>query len=312
MAGEMEREGFTHPAAHRRRHHLAGPHRREDRAELPGPTVHVLDASRAVGVAGSLLSDSCATTSSRAFARSTRTVRAQRSRDRPRGAAAADRRCAAEPARHRLDRHGAAEPCSTGLTVLEDYPLDELVPRIDWTPFFQTWELPGHYPDILEDPRVGRAATSLFRDAQALLDRIVRERLLRRARVFGFFHGERGRRRHRALRGRGRATEQLAVIHTLRQQMLKPPGPAQPRAGRLRGAARAGCRRLHRRLRGDRGHRPRRADGRVRGARTTTTAPSWPRRSPTGWPRRSPSGCTSGCAGSTGATRRTRRSTTTT
>ena len=43
-------------------------------------------------------------------------------------------------------------PCSTGLTVLDDYPLDELVPRIDWTPFFQTWELAGHYPAILDDP----------------------------------------------------------------------------------------------------------------------------------------------------------------
>jgi 5-methyltetrahydrofolate--homocysteine methyltransferase len=114
-------------------------------------------------------------------------------------------------------------PCSTGLTVLDDYPLEELAERIDWTPFFQTWELAGHYPDILSDPRVGPAATALFRDAQALLERIVRERLLRARAVFGVFHanavGD-----DIELYADDERTEQLAVIHTLRQHMIKPPG----------------------------------------------------------------------------------------
>jgi 5-methyltetrahydrofolate--homocysteine methyltransferase len=78
-------------------------------------------------------------------------------------------------------------PCSTGLTVLDDYPLDDLVPRIDWTPFFQTWELSGHYPAILDDPNVGEAARSLYADAQTLLARIVREGRLEARAAFGFW-----------------------------------------------------------------------------------------------------------------------------
>jgi 5-methyltetrahydrofolate--homocysteine methyltransferase len=114
-------------------------------------------------------------------------------------------------------------PCSTGLTALDDYPLDDLVARIDWTPFFQTWELAGHYPNILSDPTVGPAATGLFRDAQALLDRIVREHLLRARAVFGVFHANAVGDDIELYADEDR-TEQLAVIHTLRQQMVKPPG----------------------------------------------------------------------------------------
>ena len=73
-----------------------------------------------------------------------------------------------------------APGCST------DYPLEELVP-IDWTPFFQTWELPGHYPAILTDPVTARAAVPLFEDAQRLLARIVRDRLLTAKAVVGFW-----------------------------------------------------------------------------------------------------------------------------
>jgi 5-methyltetrahydrofolate--homocysteine methyltransferase len=119
----------------------------------------------------------------------------------------------------------AAEPCRLGLTVLEDYPLGELAARIDWTPFFQTWELAGHYPAILEDPRVGQAATHLFRDAEALLDRIARERLLRARGVFGIWpadsEGDDITLYHDPARQRP-----LSTIHTLRQQMRKPPGRA--------------------------------------------------------------------------------------
>jgi 5-methyltetrahydrofolate--homocysteine methyltransferase len=152
-----------------------------------------------------------------------RDVREQRSRHRPEER----RQPLADARRNRLaiDWRAAAPPvpCATGLTVLEDYPLDDLVPRIDWTPFFQTWELAGHYPAILSDPRVGKAATGLFRDAQGLLDRIVRERLLRARGVLGVFRANAVGDDIELYADDGR-TEQLAVIHTLRQQMLKPPG----------------------------------------------------------------------------------------
>jgi 5-methyltetrahydrofolate--homocysteine methyltransferase len=223
VAGEMEREGFTLPlligGATTSRVHTAvkiEPHYR-------GPTVHVLDASRAVGVAGNLLSDTLRDGFVADVRGEYREVREQRSQRRPEER----RQSIADARRNRLaiDWSGVVPtaPCSTGLTVLDDYPLDDLVPRIDWTPFFQTWELAGHYPAILEDPRVGAAATGLFRDAQALLDRIVRERLLRARGVFGVFRansvGD-----DIELYTDDAGAEVLTVVHTLRQQMIKPPG----------------------------------------------------------------------------------------
>jgi 5-methyltetrahydrofolate--homocysteine methyltransferase len=223
VAQEMEREGFGIPlligGATTSRVHTAvkiEPH-------YHGPTVHVLDASRAVGVAGNLLSRTLRDGFVAEVRDEYRDVRKQRSRARTE----VRRQPLADARRNRLaiDWTGVTPPvpCSTGLTVLDDYPLDDLVPRIDWTPFFQTWELAGHYPAILDDPSVGPAATALFRDAQALLDRIVRERRLRARGVFGVFRanavGD-----DIELYADEERREQLAVIHTLRQQMLKPPG----------------------------------------------------------------------------------------
>ena len=71
--------------------------------------------------------------------------------------------------------------------LFEDYPLADLVDIIDWTPFFQTWELAGKYPAILDDAKVGAAARNLFDDAQAMLKRIVSERSLRASAVIGFW-----------------------------------------------------------------------------------------------------------------------------
>jgi len=223
VAGELEREGFRIPlligGATTSRVHTAV----KIEPNYRGPTVHVLDASRAVGVAGSLLSRTLRDDFVAGVRQEYETVRAQRSQrvsDERRQSIADARR-----SRLVLDWTGTAPPtpCSTGLTVLEDYPLHDLVPRIDWTPFFQTWELPGHYPDILQDPRVGSAATNLFRDAQALLDRVVRERLVRACAVFGVFHANAVGDDIELYADEDRA-EQLAVIHTLRQQMIKPPG----------------------------------------------------------------------------------------
>src|SRR6185436_513671 len=117
----------------------------------------------------------------------------------------------------------APEPCFLGVRPLRNYPLQEIVPFIDWTPFFQTWELAGHYPAILEDATVGPAARSLFRDANALLQRIVDGRLLQAHAVFGFFPansvGD-----DIELYTDDKREQRKTVIHTLRQQMIKPPG----------------------------------------------------------------------------------------
>jgi 5-methyltetrahydrofolate--homocysteine methyltransferase len=223
VASEMEREGFTVPlligGATTSRAHTAV----KIEPNYHGTTVHVLDASRAVGVASSLLSPGL----TEAFARDVRTEY-QRIREQRAGRGPAERQvplAAARANRLALDWSAAAPPapCALGVQALDDYPLAELADRIDWTPFFQTWELAGHYPAILEDPRVGPAARSLFDDARALLDRIVRERLLTARGVFGLFPAAAVGDDIEIYRGADRA-DPIATIHTLRQQMAKPPG----------------------------------------------------------------------------------------
>jgi 5-methyltetrahydrofolate--homocysteine methyltransferase len=114
-------------------------------------------------------------------------------------------------------------PSFLGIKQIAPYPLEDLVRWIDWTPFFQTWELRGHYPAILEDPEQGAAARSLFTDAKALLSRIVNERLLEARAVFGFLpavgHGD-----DIEVFCDGQEATPKAVIHTLRQQMTREPG----------------------------------------------------------------------------------------
>jgi 5-methyltetrahydrofolate--homocysteine methyltransferase len=110
-----------------------------------------------------------------------------------------------------------------GVKELTDYPLAELVRFIDWTPFFQTWELAGHYPAILSDPVLGPAASSLYRDATALLDRIVSQGLLHANGVVGFFPANSVDDDIQLYADPGR-DQPVAVVHTLRQQMIKPPG----------------------------------------------------------------------------------------
>src|ERR671921_269642 len=78
-------------------------------------------------------------------------------------------------------------PRTTGVTVLRAYPLSELIDYIDWSPFFQAWELSGPYPKILEDPVVGEAARKLFAEAQETLQRIVRENLIEASGVFALY-----------------------------------------------------------------------------------------------------------------------------
>jgi len=223
VAGEMQREGFTIPlligGATTSRVHTAV----KIEPNYKGPTVHVIDASRAVGVAGNLRSDTLRpdyVAGVRAEYQDVRTQRGTRKAE-ERHQSIAD----ARKNRLSIDWKGPTppKPCFIGVRALEDYPLEELVPLIDWTPFFQTWELAGHYPAILSDPVVGPAASSLFRDARELLDRIVRQRLLSARGVFGFFPANSLGDDIEVYADSGRA-EARATIHTIRQQMVKPPG----------------------------------------------------------------------------------------
>ena len=230
VAGEMEREGFSVPlligGATTSRLHTAV----KIEPRYSGPVIHVLDASRAVGVASALLSDG-------GRADFVREVRAEYEELRVRRAArqAEVQRQPLEAARAnrlRIDWTGTTPPVPsfTGVRTFDDVPLGDLVPRIDWTPFFQTWELAGHYPAILDDPVVGESARALWDDARAMLRRIVDERWLRARAVVGFFPASSdGAEDILVWDGSGETgggRRPLAVIHTLRQQMVKPAGRA--------------------------------------------------------------------------------------
>src|SRR5690606_1414144 len=87
----------------------------------------------------------------------------------------------------RSNTHHPPKPPFTGVKAIREYPLENLVNNIDWTPFFISWDLVGKYPQILSDATVGEAATQLFSDARKLLDKIISEKLLRANAVIGFW-----------------------------------------------------------------------------------------------------------------------------
>ncbi|RDY69777.1 methionine synthase [Lysobacter soli] len=187
VAREMQRQGFEMPlligGATTSRAHTAlkiDPH-------YKAPTVWVKDASRAVGVAQSLISPDLRGN----FVAANDTDYAEiRQRHRQRGDG--KRLVSLEKARAQRFDGGWTDyvppaPNQPGLHVFDDYPLSELVEYIDWTPFFNTWELAGKYPAILTDEVVGAQASELYRDAQAMLRRIVDERWLTAKAVFALW-----------------------------------------------------------------------------------------------------------------------------
>ncbi len=187
VAAELEREGFDVPlligGATTSRVHTAV-------KILPnyvrGATVHVLDASRAVGVASNLLGAGRA-----AYVEEMRGEYRKVAEAHARGQDE-KRRITLEKARadrFTIDWTGFApvRPSFLGTRALTDYPVAELVPYIDWTPFFATWEMKGTFPHILTDPKVGEAARSLYEDAQAMLKQMVAENWLTANGVIGFW-----------------------------------------------------------------------------------------------------------------------------
>jgi 5-methyltetrahydrofolate--homocysteine methyltransferase len=187
VAREMQRQGFAMPlligGATTSRAHTAlkiDPH-------YKAPTVWVKDASRAVGVAQSLISKELRG----AFVAANDSDYAEiRERHKQRGDG--KRLVSLDRARGQKfdggwDAYTPPTPREPGITVFDDYPLAELIDYIDWTPFFNTWELAGKYPAILDDAVVGAQARELFRDAQAMLKLIVDEKWLTAKGVFGLW-----------------------------------------------------------------------------------------------------------------------------
>jgi len=225
VAAEMERQGFTMPlligGATTSRTHTAV---KIEPAYRAGPTTYVLDASRAVGVVSNLLS---ANERDRVIAETRAEyvkVREQYARGQTVKA-----RTAIDEARRRkyaIDWAGYVppKPAFIGARTFEP-SLEELVPFIDWSPFFASWELIGRFPQILEDDVVGQAATDLYRDARAMLDKVVAEKWFGAKGVVGFWPAQADGDDIVLYTDETRSTE-LTRLFTLRQQMDKSEGKA--------------------------------------------------------------------------------------
>ena len=223
VASEMEREGFDIPlliggATTSRVHTAVKIHPRYAK----GQAVYVTDASRAVGVVSSLLSGRKA-----AYVEDIR-VEYQEVANKHARAEADKRRlplASAQANAFKVDWDGfrAKRPEFLGPRIIDDFDLAEIAEYIDWTPFFQTWEMKGVYPRILDDEKQGQAARALFADAQAMLKRIIAENWFKPRAVVGFWPANRVGDDIRLWTDESRAAP-LATLHTLRQQVAKRDG----------------------------------------------------------------------------------------
>ena len=225
VAREMERQEFDCPlligGATTSRLHTAV----RIAQNYSGPVIHVLDASRAVGVVGSLISDEMKADFVAKNATEQEAARIQHaSRTREKSMLTIGQ-ARANKTPIQWSSHDISVPSFTGARVLDDYPLEQLIPYIDWSPFFVAWELRGKYPDIFHDAVVGEKSKELFDDAQTLLARIVEEKLLTAKGVYGFWPANSLGDDIILYKDETR-TEQLNVFHTLRQQSQKSSGAA--------------------------------------------------------------------------------------
>ncbi len=224
VAKEMKRQDFTVPlligGATTSVMHTAvkiDPH-------YPGPVIYVKDASRAVGVAQNLVSvDSKADYIAK--------TKADYVQKREQHANRRSREPLLPLAQTRMNRpvldwstYVPPKPGFLGIRTFDDYPLAELVERIDWTPFFHAWELRGRYPAIFDDPEQGEHARQLFADAQTMLDQIITERWLTARAVIGFFPAQRVNEDDIALYADESRAQIVMMLHHLRQQGPKPEG----------------------------------------------------------------------------------------
>ncbi|MFL6751703.1 MAG: methionine synthase [Sphingomicrobium sp.] len=189
VAGEMQRLGLKTPlligGATTSKAHTA---LRIDPA-YEGPVIHVLDASRAVGVASSLVSDTQSEPLIATTAEEYETLRKTRERSGQSALASLEE---ARANAFVYDRSGKAPaPQYPGLQHFGDWPLKDLRSSIDWTPFFRAWELAGNYPAILDDAVVGESARNLFNDAQEMLEQLIAERWVTPKATVGFWRCKR-------------------------------------------------------------------------------------------------------------------------
>ncbi|CUX11047.1 MULTISPECIES: methionine synthase [Rhizobium/Agrobacterium group] len=224
VAAEMERQGFDIPlliggATTSRVHTAVKIHPRYE----AGQAIYVTDASRAVGVVSALLSAEqkpAYIDGIRSEYAKVAEAHARNEREKQRLPLSRARENA-----HKIDwsSYSAVKPQFFGTKVFETYDLEELSRYIDWTPFFQTWELKGRFPAILEDEKQGEAARQLYADAQAMLAKIIEEKWFRPRAVIGFWPANTVGDDIRLFTDESRG-EELATFFTLRQQLSKRDG----------------------------------------------------------------------------------------
>jgi 5-methyltetrahydrofolate--homocysteine methyltransferase len=226
VAREMERDGFTVPlligGATTSRAHTAV----KIAPNFSGPVVYVPDASRSVSVVSSLLS----TDQREGYLADVRAdyekIRAQHSAKK--GPGPLHSIAEARKLGHKTDwaSYVPPRPRQLGIQALRNYPVEKLVPFIDWTPFFQAWELSGPYPRILQDEVVGDAARKVFAEAQEMLERIVAEKWITASGVFGLFPAAQVNSDDIEIYADTSRSRALMTWHNLRQQNHKPTGRA--------------------------------------------------------------------------------------
>ncbi|MGJ7456923.1 methionine synthase [Halomonas sp. RA08-2] len=187
VAKEMQRQGFTLPLL------IGGATTSKAHTAVkvePGyahPVIYVPDASRAVGVAGKLLSPGLKEAYVADIRSEYEQVRERNAKRRPKAADLSYAEARARKFTIDWTRYTPPQPTMTGLQVFKEYDLAELVEHIDWTPFFMSWQLAGKYPKILDDQVVGEAARNLFADAQAMLAKLIDEKRVRARGVIGIW-----------------------------------------------------------------------------------------------------------------------------
>ena len=211
VAREMQRRGMKQPlligGATTSPAHTAV---KIDPARSNGPTVHVADASRAVGVVSALLSED-----DRPLFVETTSAKYQRMREARAGGPPKARHpiAVARQHAHKLSSGAPQAPSFTGTRVFEEFDLSEIARCIDWTPYFSSWNLAGRFPQILDDKIVGEAASDLWRDTQAMMQQILGQAWFKPKAVIGFWGASRD--------GDDIRLDTGDTLHTLRQQMVK-------------------------------------------------------------------------------------------
>ncbi len=222
VAKEMERQGINKPlligGATTSKAHTAvkiDPHLNLNQV------AYVADASRAVGVATSFLSDELRGNFVQTTQEDYVKVRERNAGRKARGTQRTYQEAIAHGFKGDWENYTPPAPSFTGTQVLDDYPLETLVEYIDWTPFFITWDLAGKYPKILNDEVVGEAATNLYNDAREMLTKLIDEKLLKASAVIGFWPANQVNNDDIAVFNDA-GDEQLATLHHIRQQTQKP------------------------------------------------------------------------------------------